>query len=81
MSVLNDYIETTIDNRGRNPKYYDYAKYPVIDNVLIKNFICPNMNDVSRFIDEDTYQRFLRCYVHENMPIMTLVGSGIGNVS
>ena len=81
MSVLNDYIETTIDNRGRNPKYYDYAKYPVIDNVLIKNFICPNMNDVSRFIDEDTYQSFLRGYVHENMPIMTLVGSGIGNVS
>lgn len=81
MSILNDFIEDTIDNRGRNPKYYDNEKYPVIDNVLIKNFIYPDINAVTRFIDEDTYQNFLRGYVHKNMPIMTLVGSGIGNVS
>ena len=81
MSILNDFIEDTIDNRGRNPKYYDHEKYPVIDNVLIKNFIYPDINAVTRFIDEDTYQNFLRGYVHKNMPIMTLVGSGIGNVS
>ncbi len=81
MSILNDYIEETIDNRGRNPQYYEKEKYPVIDNVLIKNFIRPDINSVSRYIDEDTYQNFLRGYIHKNMPIMTLVGSGIGNVS
>lgn len=81
MSILNDFVEDTIDNRGRNPKYYDNEKYPVIDNVLIKNFIYPDINAVTRYIDEDTYQKFLRGYVHKNMPIMTLVGSGIGNVS
>ena len=81
MSILNDYIEDTIDNRGRNPKYHDNEKYPVIDNVLIKNFIYPDISAVTRYIDEDTYQKFLRGYVHKNMPIMTLVGSGIGNVS
>ncbi len=81
MSVLGDYLSDTIDNRGRNPKYYEFSKYPVIDNILIKNFIYPDMNSISRYIDEDTYRNFLRGYVHKNMPIMTLVGSGIGNVS
>ena len=81
MSILSDYIEETVDNRGRNPKYYEKEKYPVIDNVLIKNFIRPDINAVARYIDEDTYQNFLRGYIHKNMPIMTLVGSGIGNVS
>ena len=81
MSILSDYIVETIDNRGRNPKYLEEGKYPVIDNVLIKNFIYPDLNNVSRYIDEETYQNFLRGYVHKNMPIMTLVGSGIGNVS
>ena len=57
------------------------GKYPVIDNVLIKNFIYPDMKSISRYIDENTYREFLRGYVHKNMPIMTLVGSGIGNVS
>ena len=81
MNKLSDYIADTIDNRGRNPVYLDSGKYPVIDNVLIKNFIYPNVKEVSRYIDEETYRNFLRGYVHKNMPIMTLVGSGIGNVS
>ena len=81
MSVLNDYIITTIDNRGRNPKYLSKGKYPVIDNVLIKNTLYPNMEDVSRYLDQDQFDHFLRGYVHKNMPIITLVGNGIGNVT
>ena len=79
---LNDLIKNIIDNRGKNPeKYFDKEKYPVIDNVLIKNKIHPNVNEATRFIDENTFQNFLRGYVTKNMPLMTLVGNGIGNVT
>lgn len=79
---LSDYIKNTIDNRGKNPKnYYDMGKYPVIDNVLIKNTLYPDMSAVNRYIDQDTFDNFLRGYVHKNMPLITLVGNGIGNVT
>ena len=79
---LSDYIKSTIDNRGKNPKkYYDVEKYPVIDNVLIKNTLYPDMSAVNRYIDQDTFYNFLRGYVHKNMPLITLVGNGIGNVT
>lgn len=78
---LGDCIEKIIDNRGKNPHYYTKEKYPVIDNVLIKNTLYPNMSEVSRYIDEKTYNNFIRGYLEKDMPIMTLVGSGIGNVS
>ena len=82
MNKLSDYIKTTIDNRGRNPeKYYNLEQYPVIDNYLIKNTLFPDMEMVNRYIDKDTYEHFLRGYVHKNMPLMTLVGNGIGNVT
>ena len=81
MKVLGDYIKSTVDNRGKNPKYEESGKYPVIDNVIIKNFIYPDMNGITRYINEEVYQNFLRGYLHKNMPIMTLVGNGIGNVS
>lgn len=79
---LKDVIKKVIDNRGRNPeKYFDIEKYPVIDNVLIKNTYYPNIKDANRFLDENTYRTFLRGYVHKNMPIITLVWSWIGNVT
>ncbi len=79
---LEDCIVTTIDNRGRNPKaYFSQGKYPVIDNFLIKNTLHPDLSAATRFIDEETFRNFLRGYVHKDMPIMTLVGNGIGNVS
>lgn len=80
--ILSDFIEKTIDNRGKNPsKYYESEKYPVIDNVLIKNKIYPNLSEVNRYIDQETFDSFLRGYVHRGMPLMTLVGNGIGNVT
>ena len=80
--ILRDFIEKTIDNRGKNPsKYYESEKYPVIDNVLIKNKIYPNLSEVNRYIDQETFDSFLRGYVHRGMPLMTLVGNGIGNVT
>lgn len=39
------------------------------------------MNSVTRYIDQDTSDNFLRGYVHKNMPLITLVGNGIGNVT
>ena len=77
---LKDCLEKVIDNRGKNPKYFDKEKYPVIDNVFIKNNYYINDKIVNRYINQETYDNFLRGYVEENMPIMTLVGSGIGNV-
>lgn len=78
---LKECIDTIIDNRGKNPKYYDNEKYPVIDNVMIKNNYHPNINEATRFIDQETHDKFLRGYLEPDLPIMTLVGSGIGNVS
>ena len=82
MKKLSNYIKSTIDNRGKNPKkYFEIEQYPVIDNYLIKNTIFPDLSAVNRYIDKNTYDNFLRGYVHKNMPIMTLVGNGIGNVT
>ena len=79
---LKDFVSSTVDNRGRNPeKYYEIEQYPFIDNYLIKNSIYPDMSAVNRYIDQNTFDHFLRGYVHKNMPIMTLVGNGIGNVT
>ena len=79
--ILKDCLEIIIDNRGRNPKYYDNEAYPVIDNVMIKNNYHPNIKEATRFINQDTHDNFLRGYLEPNIPIMTLVGGGIGNVS
>ena len=82
MKKLQDFIKSTIDNRGKNPdRYFEDEKYPVIDNVLIKNTLYPDMSAVTRYIDQDTFDNFLRGYVHKNMPLITLVGNGIGNVT
>lgn len=74
-------LERIIDNRGKNPKYYNIEKYPIIDNVYIKNNFYTNVKEVNRYINEETFKNFLRGYVEKDMPIMTLVGSGIGNVA
>lgn len=82
MSKLCDYIDSVIDNRGKNPdKYYSIEKYPVIDNYLIKNTIYPNMSDVNRYINQEEYNNFLRCYIRKDEVLMTLVGNGYGNVT
>ena len=78
---LKECLKGIVDNRGKNPIYLESAKYPVIDNVYIKNNLYPNLSEINRYINEDTYNNFLRGYVHRNMPIMTLVGNGIGNVT
>ena len=78
---LDELIEKVIDNRGKNPEYLITGKYPVIDNFLIKNDLYPKLENVSRYIDEKTFKNFLRGYINKNMPIMTLVGNGIGNIS
>ena len=78
---IKDCIEDIVDNRGRNPKYYDFEKHPVIDNVAIKNNFYVDLNDVNRYIDQETFDNFLRDYVEKDMPVMTLVGNGIANVA
>lgn len=79
---LKECIDKIIDNRGKNPnQYYFDEKYPVLDNYLIKNEIYPNLMEVNRFIDINTFNIFIRNYLEKNDVIMTLVGNGIGNVS
>ncbi|MBN3346142.1 restriction endonuclease subunit S [Clostridium botulinum] len=79
---LKECIDKIIDNRGKNPNQYCFdEKYPVLDNYLIKNDIYPNLKEVKRFIDENTFNTFIRNYLGKNDVIMTLVGNGIGNVS
>lgn len=79
---IEEVIDTQVDNRGRNPAIYlEHSEYPVIDNYLIKNERYPNMTNVNRYIDEDTFNNFLRGYVNKDDVIITLVGNGIANVS
>lgn len=79
---LSDYILNTVDNRGRNPETYLAAgPFPVLDNFLIKNSIYPDISQVTRYIDADTYTNFLRGYLTKGMVVITLVGNGIGNVT
>lgn len=79
---LEDVIEKQIDNRGKNPKkYYTFSKYPVIDNYLIKNSKYPNLENVNRYIDENTKNEFLRGHLEKDDVIITLVGNGIANVT
>ena len=79
---LNDYLVGVVDNRGKNPKhYYENSIYPVLDNYLIKNELYPNMSECKRYIDQDTFDSFLRGYTFKGMVVMTLVGNGIGNVT
>lgn len=78
---IKDCLKKIIDNRGKNPKYYENERHPVIDNYLIKNSLYPNLKSVNRFIDDEIYANFLRGYTTVDMPIMTLVGNGIGNVT
>lgn len=75
-------IDKIIDNRGRNPKsYYTCGEYPVIDNFLIQNEKYPNLNNVTRFLNQELFDDFLRTYLQKDDVIITLVGNGIGNVS
>lgn len=79
---LEKVILTQIDNRGRNPEnYLENGKFPVLDNFMIKNEKYPNLKDTKRFIDELTYNTFIRNYLKKNDVVITLVGAGIGNVT
>lgn len=78
---LSECLDSIVDNRGRNPKYYTFERFPVIDNVMIKNNYYPSLSETQRYIDQDTHDTFLRGYIEKDMPIMTLVGGGIGNVA
>ncbi|XDD44065.1 restriction endonuclease subunit S [Leptospira sp. WS60.C2] len=81
-TALKNCISYVIDNRGKNPKkYYRKNEFPVIDNYLIKNCIYPNLSNVNRYIDIETFNNFIRNYLQKDDVLMTLVGNGIGNVS
>ncbi len=78
---LKDTLELIIDNRGRNPKSYADAGIPVIDNYLITSEGVPNLNNIKRFIDEETYNSFIRKHIKRNDVLITLVGNGYGKVA
>lgn len=78
---LREVIELVIDNRGRNPEEYSSEGIPVIDNYLITSDGQVNLKEVNRFIDDHTYNTFLRKYVQYGDVLMTLVGNGYGKVA
>lgn len=78
---LRDVIEIVIDNRGRNPKSYEESGIPVIDNFLITSEGKARLSEVKRFINDETYDSFLRKYIQEGDVLMTLVGNGYGKVA
>lgn len=78
---IKNIISKVVDNRGRNTDYFDFEKYPIIDNYMIKNEIHPELETATRFLSEDQYHTFLRGYIDSDDLLMTLVGNGIGNVT
>ncbi|MEJ2407624.1 MAG: restriction endonuclease subunit S [Candidatus Thiodiazotropha sp.] len=78
---LSEVVELVIDNRGKNPKSYATEGIPVIDNYLITSDGEANLGEVNRYIDEETYNSFLRKYIVEGDVLMTLVGNGYGKVA
>jgi type I restriction enzyme, S subunit len=79
---LEECIQEIIDNRGRNPEdYVEFSRHPIIDNFLIKSTIYPDLTAVKRYIDDDTYENFIRNKSKEKDVLITLVGNGIGNVT
>ena len=78
---LGDVLSEIIDNRGKNPPYYSKSGYYVLDNYLFSNGNkYPEENEVSRFIDTQTYGSFLRKTLKKDDVCITLVGNGIGNL-
>jgi len=80
--LLSEYLNGVIDNRGKNPEeYLQKGPFPVLDNYLIKNELYPDIDQVNRYISQQTYSSFLRGYCRKGMVVMTLVGNGIANVT
>lgn len=80
-TTLEKVVDKIIDNRGRNPDYYSTQGIPVIDNVLITGERKINLRQTKRYIDEDTYNNFIRKYNQEGDILITLVGNGYGNLA
>jgi type I restriction enzyme, S subunit len=79
MSNIKDYVASVIDNRGKNPPYYDdNGKYLVLDNFLINGDRYPNPANVKRTIDEHVHETFVRKYAEKDDLAVTLVGNGCG---
>lgn len=78
---LADVIEQVIDNRGRNPENYTEEGIPVIDNVLIKSQGVVDLSMARRFINQNTYDTFLRKHSEPGDVLLTLVGNGYGQVA
>ena len=80
MSKLVDFVDSIVDNRGKNPPYYSVNyEYPVIDNFLINGERYPNINRVKRFIDKNIFDTFIRKYLKKDDVVITLVGNGVGS--
>ena len=78
---LGDVVEEIIDNRGRNPDYYSNYGIPIIDNVLITGQKKVDLTSAKRFIDNPTFEKFIRKYSCESDLLITLVGNGYGNLA
>lgn len=78
---LGEVLDTIIDNRGRNPASYQEVGVPVIDNFMITNQKNVNLDQAKRFIDDETFDTFIRKYIQPKDILITLVGNGIGNVT
>lgn len=79
--TLKDLLDYIADNRGKNPDYYTKEGIPVIDNFMIKNNLYPDLKMANRYIDEQTYNKFIRKEIEKDDVLITLVGNGIGNIA
>lgn len=69
------------DNRGKNPPHYAENGIPVIDNFMITGKRKVDLTLAKRFIDEETYQKFIRKEIKKDDILITLVGNGFGQIA
>lgn len=76
---LSDIVYKAVDNRGKTPPLNKKGIHPIIEVMSLGNRK-PYYTNVEKYIDEFTYNNFLRDYVKENDILFSTVGR-IGVVS
>ena len=76
---LNNFVDKAVDNRGKTPPLDKEGNHPLIEVMALGNRN-PNYKKVEKYLNDDTFNHFLRDYLKEGDILFSTVGN-IGMVS
>lgn len=76
---LNHFVDKAVDNRGKTPPLDKEGNHPLIEVMALGNRN-PNYKKVEKYLNDDTFNHFLRDYLKEGDILFSTVGN-IGLVS